>query len=68
MVNCSLLCNSSLLIVSAKAKISEVFGYFNKVRCEFLASSHTFASAALLAGTPRLQHAKQATSVKHLVN
>jgi len=37
----ALLCNSSLLIMSAKDKKSEVFSYFWKVKCEFIASSHT---------------------------
>jgi len=40
MLNCALLCDSSLLI-SAKDKKSEVFSYFMKVKCEFLARSHT---------------------------
>jgi len=39
-LNCALLCSSSLAM-SAKDKKSEVFIYFNKVKCEFLARSYT---------------------------
>jgi len=42
-VNCALLCDSSLLIVSAKDKKSAVFSYFKKVKCEFLTRSHTMS-------------------------
>ena len=53
MLYCGLLCDSSLLIMNAKDKKSEVFSYFKKVQCEFLARSHTFARAALLGGIAR---------------
>jgi len=42
-LNCALLCDSSLLIISAKDKKSEVFSHFKKVKCEFLARSHTIS-------------------------
>jgi len=42
-LNCALLCDSSPLIMSAKDKKSEVFSYFIKVKCEFLARSHTIS-------------------------
>jgi len=37
-------CDSSLLIMSAKYAKWEVFSYFSKVKCEFIARSHTFYS------------------------
>jgi len=42
-LNCALLCDSSLPIMSAKDKKSEVFSYFKKVKCEFLARGHTIS-------------------------
>jgi len=43
MLNCVLLCVSSLLIMSAKDKKSEVFSYLKKVKRGFLARSHTIS-------------------------
>ena len=39
-LNCALLCDSTLPIMIAKDKKSEVFSYFKKVKGEFLARSH----------------------------
>jgi len=43
MLNCALFCDSSLLIMSAKDKKSEIFSYFNKGKCEFPSRSHTIS-------------------------
>jgi len=42
-VECDLLRYSSLLIVNANDKKSDVFGYFNKAKDEFFARSHTIS-------------------------
>jgi len=42
-LNCALLCDSSLLIMSAKDKKSEIFNYVKNVKCGFLASSYTIS-------------------------
>jgi len=51
MLNCVLLGNSSLLIMSAKDKKSEGFRYFYKVKCEFLARSHAISLSKGLLNT-----------------
>jgi len=42
-LNCALFCDSSRLIMSAKYQQSEAFSYFKKVKCGFLARSHTIS-------------------------
>ena len=66
MVNCASLCDSSLPIVSTKAKKSEVFSYFKNVECDFPARSHTFAPAALLAGIAKTATGKACNECKTL--
>ena len=43
-LKCALLCDSSLLIMSAKDDKSDVFSYSNIAKGEFLARSHTISS------------------------
>ena len=43
-INCALLCDSSLFIMSSQDKKSEVFSYFQNFKGEVLARSHTNSS------------------------
>jgi len=51
-LTCALLCDSVLLIVSAKDKNSEFFSYFEKVKGEFFAKSYSIYMNKGLSNTP----------------
>jgi len=65
MVNCALLCDSSLLIVSAKAIKPDVFSYFTKANVNFLLEVILLPRQRRYLESPKLQEAKHATSAKH---
>jgi len=55
LLNCALLCDLSLLIMSAKDKKSEVFSYCIKVKkdkCEFHSRNHAISLKKGLSNTP----------------